>query len=324
MLKKVEHTAQKKYEMHLQLLEDRVHRRQMRSIRRDHGEDDVSDDSEDEDIDKYSGLTEEEKWNRMMNEAREELKEDEVRRLMNREKKRQNALQNKMMRQGQSADVLEEEKIKQEVLAEVTKQEAFSKELVILEPLPCVNTAMEMCLIGYQEALRFLRRNDIYAQFEKASLQQCQMSVELAFQQRKSPIQVKAEMLWRFSVVMHDFMQGARGTHRHKYLVLAAHAYMLLYDQVMLERTRRDSVRAGDDDEAKERLSPEAEWEEGKPDLYWELGALVNSMECEMDDEDAVWLYNEMERVNNASAFARLRMPNTAIAIPEDIAAPDS
>jgi len=65
-------------------------------------------------------------------------------------------------------------------------------------------------------------------------------------------------------------------------------------------------------------------WEEGKPDLYWELGALVNSMEMEMDEEDAVNLYNEMERVNNASAFARLRDQVTRVPMPEDVAPPDS
>jgi len=320
--KKIEHMAQQQYELNQQLVEDRQHRRQMREIRRDDGEEDVSEDSEDEEIDRYMGLTDEEKWARMLNEAKESIMAEEVRRLMVKEKKRQNALQNKARRQGQNA-LFEAEKVRGDIERKLEKQDVYHKKLVILEPLSCVTTTLEMCLIGYKETMRHLNRNDIYQQYEKATTEQCKISVELVFLERLSPIQVKVEMLWRFAVIMHAFMHGSRSTQREKYLSLAAHAYSLLRDQVRLERERRAHVREYGTDEEVALLAGEADWEVGHPALHYELSALLNSAEMEMDEEDAIALHLDMEIANNAHAFTVLREKVVPVAMPERVTAPE-
>lgn len=307
--------AQKRFNEHTQALEDRANRRQMRDLRRQ-TETDVSDDSEEEDIDRYNGLSNEEKWNRMLNEARDQLREEEIKRLLTKEKKRQNVLQNKAMKQGQSA-MLQVHKIQQEVVRKVDENVAFKKDLVIMDPLPCVHVTLEMCLIGYKEAMRFLSRSDIFQQFEKASLQQLRMSVDLVLQHRKSPVQVKLEMLWRFAVVTNDFLHGSR--QREKYLLLSYYAYLLLQSQVNAERERRARVLETGTEEERERLAIQADWEVGRPPLFWELGALVNSMEMETDDEDSVRLHRRMEEINNASAFVVLRRRPQKVPVPEDV-----
>lgn len=273
--------AQQQFELHLQLLEDRQHRRQMREIRRDDGEADVSEDSDDDDVDRYLGLSDEEKWARMLNEAKEAIMGEEVRRLMTKEKKRQNVLQNKAMRQGQSA-LFEVDKVRNDIEKRLEKQDVYGKRLVILEPLSCITTTLEMCLIGYKEVMRHLARSDISHQLEKASVDQCKVSIELVFAERQSPVQVKVEMLWRFAIVMNAFLHGARSAEREKFLILAGHAYAMLREQVRLERERRAYVREYGTDEQVALLAGEADWEVGYLPLHYELSALINSAEMEV------------------------------------------
>ncbi len=301
-------------------LEDREQRRSHRAIRKEQGEEEVSEDSDDEEIDAYAGLTDKERWNRMMNESRAILREEETIRLLTKDKKGQNVLQNMAIKQSNAANH-QMERRKKEIHDSVDQIDVLKKELVILEPLSCVHVTLEMCLIGYKEVMRFLSRDDVAQQYEKASLLQLKMSVELIFKQRKSPIQVKVEMLWRFAVVMQDFMQGSRD--REKYLLTALYAYNLLKDQVARETRRRAKVALRGTDEEKARLCQPAAWDEGHPTLYWELGAIVNSLEQDREDEIACLLHRRMDQANSLLAFAHLKEKPRKVPMPADVLAPE-
>ena len=312
--------TQKAYEAHASRVEAREQRRGARELRIEQGEGDVSEDSDDDEIDRYAALTDRERWNRMMNEARAIMRAEEEQRLKQKDKKGHNVLQNMAIKQANAAtDAMQRRE--RAIHDQVAQIEVLQDELVILEPLSCVHTTLEMCLIGYKEAMRFLARGDITQQFEKASLLQCKMSVETIFRQRRSPIQVKAEMLWRFAVVMQDFNHGSY--ERDKYLRLAMYASSILRVLIAKETKRREKVRAKGSDEEKARLQLPAEWEVEQPELFWELAALINGLEQQRDDEDMCTLHRRMERANNVSSLAVLREKPRKIPIPPDVLPPE-
>lgn len=321
-MKRVEHLTTKRELTYLSKVEDRLNRRARRAQRREEGEDDVSEDSENDEIDRYMGLRKEERRARMANEVRTVLREEEIKRLLQKDKKGRNDLQNLMIKQANAASA-NLDKRKLAVYERVEEIEALKNELVILEPLPCVVTTMEMCLIGYKETMRFLQRDDISLQFERASLLQCKMSVRLMFSERKSPIQVKVEMLWRFAVVMHDFHSNQGGNTREKYFLLALHAYNLLNEQIVKEVRRRKRVRAKGMEEEKARLVVPAPWELGQPDLFWEMGAVLASLEQRKDEEDALLLTKRIEKANDPAGLYRMQSQPVPVKFPPPVLPPE-
>jgi len=288
-------------------------------MRRNEGEEDVSEDSEDEELDGYAGLEEIELHIRMANQVREALRQEEIQRLLLADKRAQNTLQNMAMKQ-EAAAAEEMRRRREEIEHIVNGYKVLKKQVVIQESLSCVHTTLEMCLIGLKEANRFLARSDIQKDFEKATPEQLRVSVETFFQNSKSPIQVKAEMMWRFAVIMQDFMHGSH--QRQKYLDLARYAYKILSRMIDEERERRARVRLEGTDEEKSLLVDPAEWDEGVPELGWEFDAIAVSAEQDREAQLMLQLREALEKANNVNAFDNPKYPPRKVAVPDDVYPP--
>lgn len=100
--------------------------------------------------------------------------------------------------------------------------------IIISEPVHVINELLESCLISQQSLIQLLHSESIQYELSSTDTRILHASLDASFNGRRSPLNFRVEMLWRFASTIQDIYIS---TNRKLLLQLSIYSYHLLIEK---------------------------------------------------------------------------------------------